>query len=410
MCIPVRDSGSGDTATKSLREHRVYRQRARDIRGFANSWTSNELTEIRLLCGSRDPATRKRRPLSDRIRALQILRFVAASMVAWVHACPAAFHLVGNPWNGPHSEFGSNGVDIFFVLSGAIIYKSAFEKGGQTPGGFFWRRFLRVAPLYYLATAIWFVVGRYSGTGGTFGIPNIVSSLTFWPALEGLTEPILQPGWSLDFEMLFYLSATLVLWRRAALGALIACFATSWLLRDMTGFAAFQILGNPVIIEFALGVLIVMLWKPKSPAPIWFAISLIAIGFAGLFFLYLPPGSSAAYWTLSGAISIPRVLFWGLPSGVILLGALMIEPHLRGNWIKALVLLGDASYSIYLVHFPVIWLCAAMMPRGITPWVTLPLFLALGIGSGVLIYFFIETPMRRALRKSRRIELAPHAT
>jgi exopolysaccharide production protein ExoZ len=340
----------------------------------------------------------------QKIRSLQILRFAAAAMVVWMHAAPRAFTFApGAPvWGGPHAELGAAGVDIFFVLSGAIIYQTAFAHRRLTGREFFRRRFLRVAPIYYLMTLAWLPFIGFADYAVSW--QSAAASFSFWLAWPNIVAPAIITGWTLSFEMLFYASAATVLAWRPMLVVLCLAFGLSWWLRVTTGLAAFQLLGNPIVLEFAFGVAISALWKPKRPAPSWVGAFFIILGAAGIYAFCLPPGSGNAWFTLTGAISAPRVILWGVPSASILLGALAIEPHLKGRWLGPLVFMGDASYSIYLLHLPVLMIATGLAHSlGVSAplAVVVPGFLALGIGSGTAVYCALERPMLKAIQASR---------
>jgi exopolysaccharide production protein ExoZ len=200
----------------------------------------------------------------EKIRSLQILRFVAAAMVVAAHA----IYFVGLPQLQPahNVEIGAAGVDIFFVLSGFVIYRSAFALRRMTAGEFIAKRFLRVAPLYYLTNLVWLLL-----LWRLFHWPvdrsEIAASFTFWPAWQYLAAPVDPVGWSLCFEMLFYVAVALVLFSRRALPLLLAVFLIAWLGRAAVGWPGLRILGNPIALEFLLGVLIAASWNPTRVRP-----------------------------------------------------------------------------------------------------------------------------------------------
>jgi exopolysaccharide production protein ExoZ len=70
------------------------------------------------------------------IWSLQILRFVAAAMVVYVHAAQTAFDATGSVGLVPYkiTGLGLTGVDIFFVISGVVIAKTVNLPGGGSAG------------------------------------------------------------------------------------------------------------------------------------------------------------------------------------------------------------------------------------------------------------------------------------
>jgi len=114
--------------------------------------------------------------------SLQVLRGVAAVMVV-------LFHVFG-------FQIGSVGVDIFFVISGFLMFHANREVFGhaRTAILFLKRRILRVVPLYWLCTAFALCPGV------KFKI--LAASVLFIPirSQDGGIHTVLQPGWTLDFE------------------------------------------------------------------------------------------------------------------------------------------------------------------------------------------------------------------
>ena len=132
--------------------------------------------------------------------SVQALRALAALAVATYHALQ---------WADGGFEVGRAGVDVFFVISGFIMWHVTAGRDVD-PGDFLWRRLTRVAPLYWLATLgvlgvalVWPAFLPEVRPGWT----HLALSLAFIPHLDprGLPFPTLPPGWTLDYEALFYL-------------------------------------------------------------------------------------------------------------------------------------------------------------------------------------------------------------
>ncbi|HEY1503144.1 MAG TPA: acyltransferase [Stellaceae bacterium] len=339
---------------------------------------------------------------SEKIQSLQILRGIAATMVVASHSLffanvldPVAFPLVDR------ANLGTAGVDIFFVLSGVVIYRSAFAGRRQSAGMFLVRRLLRVAPLYYLLALLGIALATVGGPA--LSPENIMTAFTFWPVWHGEAWlPVETAGWTLCFEMLFYVGAACVLaWRPAIYGLLVA-YPVAWLFGYfVTDTAALRFLGNPIIVEFLFGVAIAAT-SPNKPRPLWVGASLVGLGVVAMYLSCLPEGDDAPILVLTGSESVVRLLSWGVPAALIVKGALLLEPHLRGAWQRPLIFLGDASYSIYLVNVAALYaafmearvLNAASLPLGLIA----PTFLAVGVAAGIAVYRFVERPISSALR------------
>lgn len=296
---------------------------------------------------------------APRLINLQILRFVAAALVVHAHAVDLSQKLGATPaWlaTGTLENFGAAGVDIFFVISGFIITRTA--RRARSAGDFAVSRLWRVAPLYFLASLPWIAI---RAAEGTLTAPMLIATFAFWPAAgPQVVAPALAVGWTLSFEMLFYGVVALVLAapraRPALLAALLA-FAACWGLREATGLPALQILGNPIILEFLMGVAAARL-APRLDRRA--GAVLLALGVAG-FAAGLAHGFgriSELGDILPGTLSLARAAIWGVPALLVTLGAVALEPETTTSQVPAnpgpirrgLATLGDASYALYLVH------------------------------------------------------------
>jgi exopolysaccharide production protein ExoZ len=263
--------------------------------------------------------------MMQKLRSIQVLRALAACAVVFLHAYPEPHLPVGN------AGYGAAGVDLFFVISGFIMANVA---EGRTAGQFLRDRLWRIYPLWWIAVLPWlFMVPR----GGTF----IMSSLSLWPIYAGgYYVPVLKVGWTLSFELLFYLGMTLAIATRAAVPlALYALFLVGalWTTNPLLHF-----IGSPMALEFLMGVLVARLPRHRALG------MLVPLGL-GLFALTSPDigdieGTLGAHWALS------RAWQWGLPAALIVWGTLSLERLFEHRRFDLPVAIGDASYSIYLFH------------------------------------------------------------
>jgi exopolysaccharide production protein ExoZ len=270
--------------------------------------------------------------------SLQILRFVAALMVAYLHAAQLAKISTGSNGFLPVQlqMTGQAGVDIFFVISGFIIARSSADLDWRA---FVGKRLRRVMPLYALVTVLAFVT--LTTRNGSFGMDwrQVIATFFLWPVTDRFVEPILSVAWTLCFEMLFYAAFALYLFRRWLAFVLMAVFGASVLLREHA--AIFQFIGNPIIVEFLFGVLIARLpvksFAPYLIAPGFFLLVLAA--YAGL----APIGDGLEY--LRGEGAALRVIVYGIPAALITYGFLGLKSK-PGFWTEQ----GSASYALYLTH------------------------------------------------------------
>lgn len=316
--------------------------------------------------------------------SIQYLRAVAALTVVVYHALQ---------WRTGGFDVGRAGVDVFFVISGVIMWTVTAGRA-VSPIAFLWRRVTRVAPLYWLASlAVAAIALAWPGF-----LPQVLAdwrhlalSLAFIPHLDprGRPFPLLPPGWSLNYEAVFYLVFALALagpaHRRAwtVTVGLIAIVAAGFL-----ATVPIYILGaNPMLLQFAAG-----LWlgvahaRRRLPSRPW-GYGLILLALAG-FALVQRSGLFTELW---------RPMLWGLPACLLVAGALTLEQ--AGGvpdwpWIRRL---GDASYAIYLLHLPAVALVAHLVgPQRL--WLFLPLAAAASVVAGLAGRAIAEKPLLDLLR------------
>jgi peptidoglycan/LPS O-acetylase OafA/YrhL len=326
---------------------------------------------------------------------IQVLRALAAIMVLVGHVLAEAEHyfdqsfaLSGLPW--------TSGVDIFFVISGFIITLSASRIRGTRHASlrFIWHRILRVVPLYYLFTtlmlaALVFVPGGVKDT--VLDPAQVISSYLFVPyeRYDGRIAPILSLGWTLNYEMFFYgiMAFALALPRRAAfvaaLGVLSGLSVTGLIVRPDQTMLAFWT--NPIILTFVFGILIARaqmagLTRKKG------GVVVFAIGLGGLVVLNT---------MVSG---LPRFISSGIPAAFIVAAPVLFSEQ---TWAPRIgIVLGDASYALYLSHRFVLRAATLILLPFLpaSPLAAL-LFTVLVCGAAILasvcVYYRIEKPMLR---------------
>ncbi|MBS0252564.1 MAG: acyltransferase [Proteobacteria bacterium] len=336
------------------------------------------------------------------IVSIQYLRVVAASMILFFHAMSTA---------GAHATMpnmlsaSAAGVDIFFVISGFIMWQST-ARSDPSPVEFLRRRLARIAPFYWFMTLLMCATPLISGTLSRGLVPNVehtFASLAFIPWHSqrddaGIFFPAYTPGWTLNFEMSFYLMFAACLWiadrrRRflasiAALGAIVLI----GLAAPEKSAAAWAM--SPILLEFAGGICIGV-WagtQGKLSAPLA-AIMMIAALVA------------MASTPEAGFVGADRLIHWGIPACFIVLGAVELERHqLVPRW-PALLLAGDASYALYLTHLFVIGACAIAW-HALHLWTTtvgvLAFFVvtfAAGQFIAILAHRHIELPLNESARR-----------
>jgi peptidoglycan/LPS O-acetylase OafA/YrhL len=285
---------------------------------------------------------------------LQVLRAVAALSVVMAHAIHETENMAvvttrqavnASAWNLGY------GVDIFFVLSGFIMMHTAAAEFGKSGASlrFFLRRCARVIPLYWLLTSVMLLGAAFAPS--LLSVPigdifHVVASYLFIPDGRGANEirPVLALGWTLNYEMLFYVFFALALMTPIRLGIiwLSALMAGLALVGTMVDPRHVQIAfwTNPIILEFLFGVYVALIFRSGLRIGIGVALGLMAVGLFGF----------ARFSTPWDVAALPQFLRSGLPAALFVL-AVAIGPALP---LKRIVLwgvaLGDASYSLYLAH------------------------------------------------------------
>ncbi len=334
---------------------------------------------------------------------LQVLRGLAALLVVLFHAQSVCPGLVGSPSASAAvmGRFGSYGVDLFFVLSGFII-RYAEPVGGYEPRTFLFRRICRVLPVYWLLTLVALCLGFvFSHTSGTPepDLLLVARSLGFVSFANG-TQPLLYVGWSLEFEVFFYLATFAFLflsrspWRAVTVTfSLLTALGSALVLGRVEALRELrEFFLDPLLLEFALGVFLGHAARTREVDVL--AASSLVLGFVT---------TLVARWDGHGG----RVIVAGLPAALLLWTALVCERRGLLRAPRVLVELGDASYSTYLLQ---VFTLSAFGKLGLSLWGTassdvLVMFATFAtVGAGVAFHRFVEAPLvRLSLRAGARL-------
>lgn len=352
--------------------------------------------------------------MREQLHNLQALRGIACLAVVVFHVAgiEARFGLYFSPLR-PALWFGYAGVDLFFVLSGFIIATTCRSDVGcpRRLPRYLLRRAWRIYPTFWAAYAITALVLGAMRT----------QPLDHWPPFSDAARGLLLlpddwvlktvgVAWTLWFEVMFYAAfgVLFLLPRRLAFPAL-ATWGGTVLAASLFGLRfenriASQAI-SPFVLEFLGGA--AAAWRP--------------VRFSKRQALLL--ASSAAAWCLALSIALfdrnpewlpsaagRRVLVFGIPSTVLVLALAGWERSGgRLGWRK-LEAIGDASYSIYLMHFLmllVVHFAGTMIglhhsrPLHLL-W--LAAMLSAGILAPMLFYRWIERPLLRLAKPKQRTD------
>jgi exopolysaccharide production protein ExoZ len=334
--------------------------------------------------------------MTQQFNGVQILRFIAAMLVAVMHVTQAiSIHITGMG-ESHYWAPGTAGVDIFFVISGFVMVMSTrgLPSGGPARKRAAWifmkRRILRIVPLYWFYTllkATLILAVPALAVKSSIVPAHMAASLLFVPmtAPWGLVQPVLPVGWTLNFEMLFYTVFAIAI----ALGAprirfcllvFLSLFLAGQAWRDAVPLVFYA---QSIIFEFVLGVGVAqVLTRFGTPHRSVGALLVLA----GLIFMF------AFGWRTDGE----RLMPWGVGAAVVVMGAVWLEDWItRMPGVRQLSFLGDASYSIYLSHPFVVPATVVLLKRiGLEDTMVIALLsCAAVVVAGALSHVVLEKPM-----------------
>jgi exopolysaccharide production protein ExoZ len=335
--------------------------------------------------------------------SIHFLRGLAASVVV-AHHVPQ--YLEGRvPYRLPALPHGAAGVDVFFIISGFVMY-CATQHTQKHWLVFLRDRLARVLPMYWLVTcalslAVWLVPSAFA----TFRVSSdyALKSLLFIPVFDaqGYIRPVLAVGWTLYFELSFYLlvAVCLGLFGRAVMSAAALLLASTALLYQLLGLperhSSWQLL-SPIILEFALGICLAYAAHTRRVTQLRLPLR------ATLAPLFLAAGLTAIILVEPRDFS-SRLLFWGTGSFLTVGATVLMERELSllrpRLWL--LERLGDASYVMYLIHgvlFSLLW----KLTPGALKLMSVGAFLVLLLGpiaASLPTHVLIERPLNRLVAR-----------
>ncbi|MCZ8100879.1 MAG: acyltransferase [Burkholderiales bacterium] len=332
------------------------------------------------------------------LSSIQFLRFVAALAVCVHHAHTAVtVHGLMRPASDivtRMTDVGAAGVHIFFVISGFIMVYTAFGRPSpDRPTTFFLKRALRIFPIYWVVCVLYLVAGSAGFIAFDFGLGGLLASLLLLPGSSSL---IVGPGWTLTYELYFYLcfGAVIVFGRSRSLVILSLFFAISIILGSVLNpaHAGLKVMTSHLLVEFIVGGAIGILYLSSHTItkPLAQALILAAIG-----------GFAAS---VSAIDAIPSALAWGGPSALLIIGLVMAEKS--GSlpaWIGKAAWLGNSSYLLYLIHTLVFDVALKFLRTGGASaeygWSMIGLVVAMSVLIAIVMHDHIESPLNAFLAR-----------
>lgn len=334
---------------------------------------------------------------------IQILRGIAATLVVLHHSLEESLavspHILPN-WA---ISFGASGVDIFFVISGFIIYSVTYGQESRTQQSaisFLIKRFIRIFPLYWICL---FVTLALWGSGVFYrNLPvdgNIFACSLFLLPCDKL---IVYVSWTLVYELYFYYLFAITLCFRNARASI---FATTLIIisgifvgQMLPEGAVKHFLTNPIALEFCFGLVISYFIHSPVLRGAWVRYlwlpGLVLIAVAA--FLMENPHDRT-----NGPANTVRFLVWGVPAVLVTLS--FIQARFASAAVnRILVPVGNASYSIYLTHPMTMIVFAFLMKHHVLAATHIPIVLPLAVVTavvfGLLAHYLVERPILNWLR------------
>jgi len=330
---------------------------------------------------------------------IQALRAIAAILIMSIHLCAQPF-FSKVPFQSLFFQIlqhGLIGVDIFFIISGFIMaYTTKKTWGDKT--NFFLARVIRIYPLYWICTILWTLkhplyskiyMGHFSQ------LPYYVGSLLLLPVLNSKGElyPILQPGWTLVYEMFFYFLFTCLMFGprqhiTLKMGLILGmAYLSHWIIPPQ--FSLHPFLAHPIYFEFVMGCFLARLFELKKlNSPLLIGLTLLSILVMG------------CYPWLHESHENFRFIYYGIPAFTIVFAGLYLEAK-NIVFPPLFKLLGDSSYSLYLTHsltFKLLSVVALPFILLFSRTPVLLLFWFFSILLGVICHLSIEKPIHQKLK------------
>ncbi|KOC90349.1 acyltransferase family protein [Winslowiella iniecta] len=332
------------------------------------------------------------------IVTVQLLRAIAAIMVVMYHISIKGEQYFNHALSW--FDIGQYGVDLFFIISGFIMCYTTARRSVSF-SGFMRDRIKRIIPLYWIMSTV--ALGVYliapSMVNSSGGETSIFSSYTLIPLGDKL---LVQNGWTLSFEFIFYLIFASCLGIAFKKNSAILCTIIITAL-CLTGHYfppenhTLRFLTNVLLLEFVLGIAAFYLLTNKNP-PLTLAIPILIVGIA----LLAIQNQYGAWHGFAG-----RLIGGGIPMFMVFVGLVGMERYIASaNFIfkRELLLSGDASYSIYLIHAFTLSACAIILRKLHLEQISIlfSLFLLMSsIVAGIMAFLFVERPVNNYFKRRK---------
>ncbi|CAI0912460.1 acyltransferase family protein [Serratia liquefaciens] len=273
---------------------------------------------------------------SNKLTAIQVMRGIAVVLVLFFHATE---NLVAKGVGGTVLSTGQSGVDIFFIISGFIIFYSAKNKVGKSGMiSFLASRVKRIVPNYWFYTfffAALLIVFPDKFDRSIFDINHLAHSLFFVPMTDN-APPLISLGWTLNYEVYFYSVFLISILMSVKYRLAFVSFVIFLIFIFANNSNLNQFYKNDVVFEFILGAMLYIYYTKYYREFTYIPETVFYIAIALIIYLM-------------SRISIEsRFLSFGIPSFIVM----VLSLHVRFSGLigELLERIGEASYSIYLSH------------------------------------------------------------
>jgi exopolysaccharide production protein ExoZ len=284
------------------------------------------------------------------IASIQFLRFVAATLVVLHHTANATDqYFTGSLSKGflHITDFGASGVDIFFVISGLVMVYTSFKRKDDafSASRFITKRIIRIYPIYFIYAALYLLFYYFFAHGKNLSVVQLIGSFALFP---GYADYIIGPGWTLSFEIYFYLCFSIAMMLGLVRGMFILSFffvsAIACHLVLDTSQPVIHVMTSSLLLDFLAGAWIGYAMVTSIRIGNKLANTMLAFSFVGFF-------AGIAF----GYNHFPSLITWGIPSTLLVAGLVFRENNGHAPLlIKSYSFLGDSSYSLYLLHIVLI--------------------------------------------------------
>lgn len=326
-----------------------------------------------------------------RLDGIEICRGLAAMLVVLYHASRHIDKALGMHFIRQIFQFGHSGVDLFFVISGFIIFYIHGQDIGKKDKLFSYvkKRFIRIMPLYWIAMLITFIIAVL----GKHQLPVAIQFLWQFFLLPANGGMILDVAWTLKFEVLFYMLFAILITNKLAGTLLLAAWYGIAILSLTFSNYVIDIphqFYDAYVLEFMFGIMAAIIIKEYKKHIPDYAI------YVGIMF-FMTSAILEDLNIIDGYKNAARLMY-GISSMMIIMSVASFKQNIQKNiFSKFLFVLGDATYSVYLFQFILIgitwkFLSIGSIGRELDPGVQFVIISAIAIFGGIWISFLIEKP------------------